>query len=49
MQNQDIYFLLGFLAGIAAYFLFDVVRDHQRRKRRQAIQREAIRNRYPQY
>lgn len=44
MENAT--FILGLLAGIAFYFLFDTVRDHQRRKRRRLQNREAIRNRY---
>ncbi|HRI58353.1 MAG TPA: hypothetical protein PK228_01475 [Saprospiraceae bacterium] len=34
-------FILGILAGIAFYFLLDVVRDHQRRKQRARQQKAA--------
>lgn len=43
---NDTFFLLGLATGIAFAYLYNFVRQHQRRKRRRLRNQEAIRDRY---
>lgn len=44
MNQLDL--IIGILAGIALSFFYDLVREHQRRKRRKAYSRQAFRDRH---